>query len=66
MSKNQETPKIPLPKGWKKQVRSAVLHGLSLAQYAVAYTRSWAKPIRLASLCRFPGARQATAGCGYR
>ena len=26
MSKSQETPKIPLPKGWNKQVRSAVLH----------------------------------------
>ena len=35
MSKSQQTPKIPLPKGWKKQVRSAVLHVLSLAQYAV-------------------------------
>jgi putative transposase len=42
MSKSQETPKIPLPKGWKKQVRSAVLHVISLAQYAAAYTRGWA------------------------
>ena len=42
MSKSQETPKIPLPAGWKKQVRSAVLHVLSLAQYAAVYTRSWA------------------------
>ena len=42
MSKSQETPKVPLPSGWKKQVRSAVLHVLSLAQYAAVYTRSWA------------------------
>ena len=42
MSTSQQTPKIPLPKGWKKQVRSAVLHVLSLAQYAAAYTRGWA------------------------
>ena len=42
MSASQQTPKIPLPKGWKRQVRSAVLHVLSLAQYAAAYTRGWA------------------------
>ena len=42
MSKSQQTPKIPLPKGWEKQVRSAVLHILSLAQYAAVYTRGWA------------------------
>ena len=42
MSKSQETPKIPLPKGWKKQVRSAVLHVLSLTQFAAAYARGWA------------------------
>ena len=42
MSTNQKTPKIPLPKGWKQHVRSAVLHVISLAQYATIYTRSWA------------------------
>ncbi len=42
MSKSQQTPEIPLPKGWKKQVRSAVLHVLSLARYAAVYTRGWA------------------------
>ncbi|MHC4402340.1 MAG: hypothetical protein ACYTG0_21965 [Planctomycetota bacterium] len=31
MSTNQETPKIPLPKGWKQHVRSAVLQVISLA-----------------------------------
>ena len=42
MSESQQTPKIPLPKGWKKQVRSTVLHVISLAQYAAVYTRAWA------------------------
>ncbi len=42
MSRNQKTPHIPLPKGWTTHVRSAVLHILSLAQYAAVYTRSWA------------------------
>ena len=42
MPTNQETPKIPLPKGWKQHVRSAVLHVISLAQYTTVYTRGWA------------------------
>jgi DNA-binding transcriptional regulator YiaG len=42
MSTNQKTPKIPLPKGWKQHVRSAVLHVISLARYATVYTHSWA------------------------
>ena len=42
MTKIQKTSTIPLPKGWKKQVRSAVLHVISLAQYATIYTRGWA------------------------
>jgi transposase len=42
MSSNQETPQIPLPRGWKQHVRSSVLHVISLAQYATVYTRSWA------------------------
>ena len=35
-------PEIPLPKGWRRHVRSAILHVISLALYATAYTRSWA------------------------
>ena len=35
-------PKIPLPKGWTQHVRSAVVHVISLAQFAAIYTRSWA------------------------
>ena len=42
MCTSQQTPTIPLPNGWKKQVRCAVLHVISLAQYAAAYTRAWA------------------------
>ena len=42
MSTNQVAPKIPLPKGWKQHVCSAVLHVISLAQYSTVYTRSWA------------------------
>ena len=33
---------IPLPKSWPAKVRSAMLHVVSLAKYAVVYTRSWA------------------------
>jgi transposase InsO family protein len=39
---NQKQPRIPLPKSWTKWVRSALLHVVSLAQYATAYTCSWA------------------------
>ena len=42
MSRNQRTPHIPFPKGWTKHVRSAVLHVISLAQYAAVYTHGWA------------------------
>ncbi len=35
-------PKIPLPGNWTLNVKLAVLHAISLAQFAVAYTRGWA------------------------
>lgn len=38
----KKQPEIPLPKGWHRYVRSAMLHVISLAQYATVYTRSWA------------------------
>jgi hypothetical protein len=38
----QQPPKIPLPKAWNQHVKSAVLHVVSLAQFATAYTRGWA------------------------
>ena len=38
----KKAPRIPLPKSWPKHARSAMLHVISLAQYATVYTRSWA------------------------
>ncbi len=38
----KHAPNVPLAKHWKKHVKSAILHVMSLAQYATAYTRSWA------------------------
>ena len=37
-----EDPRIPLPKSWSTHVRGAILHVISLAQFATAHTRSWA------------------------
>jgi len=53
---NTNAPNIPLPKTWPATVKSAILHVVSLAQYAVAYTRSWAanspiERIRLRARC---------------
>ncbi len=36
----KKPPTIALPKSWAKHVRTAMLHVVSLAQYATAYTRS--------------------------
>ena len=38
----KEPPTIALLKSWAKHVRTAMLHVVSLAQYATAYMRSWA------------------------
>ena len=38
----RKPPQIPLPKAWNRHVRSAMLHVISLSQYAAVYTRSWA------------------------
>ncbi len=35
-------PTIAIPKSWPKCVCSSMLHVISLAQYAIVYTRSWA------------------------
>ena len=35
-------PVIPLPRAWPSLVKSAILHVISLAQFAIAYTRGWA------------------------
>ncbi len=42
MARQQNLRGIPLPNGWPRHVTSAMLHVIALAQYAMAYTRSWA------------------------
>ncbi len=37
-----KAPRIPLPQSWTSRVRSAMLHVISLAQFATVYTRSLA------------------------
>jgi len=39
---DQPTPGLPLPSGWGKSVKSAVLHVISLAHYAILSARGWA------------------------
>ena len=36
-------PTIPLPEQWPSQVRSGVLHAISLAHFTLTFTRSWAR-----------------------
>jgi hypothetical protein len=42
MASKSKAPEIPLPKSWGKHVKSAILHIIALAQYALTYSRSWA------------------------
>ncbi len=42
MAKQQNPPRILLPRGWPQSVKSATLHLVSLAQLRMAYTRGWA------------------------
>jgi transposase InsO family protein len=42
MTMQKSISRIPFPKSWPNCVRSGMLHVISLAQYAMAYTRSWA------------------------
>jgi hypothetical protein len=37
-----QPPQLPLPKGWRGCVKSAVLHAIALAHYAIVYARAWA------------------------
>jgi len=48
MSKDPDPARIELPRGWRRHVKSAVLHVIALAQYAMTCTRGWAidSPIR--------------------
>ena len=42
MASKSKAPEIPLPKSWDTHVKSAILHIIALAQYALTYSRSWA------------------------
>ena len=41
MLTNPQPPRIHLPKGWQDCVKSAVLHTIALAHYAIVYARAW-------------------------
>jgi hypothetical protein len=42
MPSKSKQPQIPLPKSWGAHVKTAILHVVALAQYALTYSRSWA------------------------
>ncbi len=42
MVQQAKMPRIDLPGGWPRHVKSAMLYVIALAQYAVAYARGWA------------------------
>ena len=48
MSRQADWPRIDLHRRWPQHVRSALLHVIALAQYAVTHTRSWAVNGRIA------------------
>jgi len=37
-----QQPRLAVPKNWPKSIQAAMLRVIALAQYALAYTRSWA------------------------
>ena len=34
--------RVPLPKGWPRTIRSGIVHVISIAQFSLTHTRSWA------------------------
>ena len=50
MAKPTNPLRVDLPSSWPQHVKSALLHVIALAQYAVAYTRSWAIDARIARI----------------
>ena len=42
VSRKTSPPSIPLPKNWTGHVKSAMLHVIALAHYAITYSRGWA------------------------
>jgi hypothetical protein len=54
MLTNPQPLRIHLPEGWQDCVKSAVLHAIALAHYAIVYAPAWAAdsihaPVRLAA-----------------
>ena len=41
MAKHEHRPRIQLPRGWPRRVKSATLRVIALGQHTVADTRSW-------------------------
>ena len=41
MLANPQPPRLHLPKDWQDCVKSAVLHAIALAYYAIVYARAW-------------------------
>lgn len=39
VSAQAKAPKVSLPRDWSENVKSAVLHVISLAQFSMAYTK---------------------------
>jgi len=59
MLANPQPPRIHLPKGWQDCVKSAVLHAIALAHYAIVYVR-WLTASQIRALARFDlGVQQA-------
>ena len=48
MAKQANPVRISLPRGWPQSAKVATLHMISLAQRAVAYTRTWAVNCQIA------------------
>jgi hypothetical protein len=42
MFANPQPPRIHLPKGWQDGFKSALLHAIALAHYAIVYAPAWA------------------------
>ena len=42
MLADPQPPRLHLPKGWQDCVKSAALHAIALAHYAIVYARAWA------------------------
>ena len=58
MFAKENAPRIALPRGWKNNIKSAMLHVISLAQFGMAYTHGWAansinSRIRLKAKCEW-------------